>query len=444
MTFHTMKDAIPFLYSSLLKAKPYQREENDAHTRAPHLTRMLLEELSLLPSAEKTILVTGSKGKGSTSRMIAAILQGMGWRVGLFTSPHLVDFNERIRVNGKSISDERFLAHLNRHAPHINEIAKTIKNPQHYLGPTGILLSLALAHFEETETDINVIEIGRGGLYDDTNVLDNKWAVISKVMLEHLGFLGHTMTDIAFHKSGIVKNMTEHTIVGKQSEDASFALKKQLGERPSYYGYHFWPTLRNAELGCTHFDLVTPLKNYRNLPLSLMGTFQVENASLAIRTCETIIGSGLDERLLKETFSRLRWPGRLEVISKDPFIILDGSINRESAVYLKEVLPLVNTTKVATIIGVPENKDYEGVIEVCSTFSDLLVVTTPDNSHKSFPADALEVARRYHPGAIEVDLLSNAVKMAMAEKATCIFVVGTQSMIGSAKEIWRDRLEDLE
>ncbi|WP_226680258.1 bifunctional folylpolyglutamate synthase/dihydrofolate synthase [Sutcliffiella horikoshii] len=443
MTFKTMKEAVPYIYTSLLKAKPFQSEENDALTRAPHLTKELLSCLDLIPSSEKVILVTGSKGKGSTSRMMAAILRKMGLKVGLFTSPHLIDYNERIRVNGKAISDDAFLTYLNQHTPTIDRITASIENLQHYLGPTGILLSIALAHFQSEETDINVIEIGRGGTYDDTNVLENKWAVVSKVMEEHLGFLGHSLEDIVRHKVGIAKESTEYAVIGKQSEDALVMMEDMVGKSAVFYGEDYSPSLTSTSLSGSTFTLRTMFARYDDLLLPLLGSFQVENAALAIQACETVMGRGLPGDLLKEALRELKWPGRLEVVAENPTVVLDGSINRVSAAYLKEILPLVDSKKVATIIAVPSNKDYEGVIKVCSEFSDVLVVTKPDNSHKMFPDDALAVAKKYHSGAVEVGLLSEAVEQVRTLEPTLIFIVGTQSMIGSAKEIWKDSLMDI-
>ena len=443
MTFQTMKEALPYIYSSLLKAKPFQNEENDALTRAPYLTKELLTALDLLPAKEKVNLVTGSKGKGSTSRMMAAILRKLGLKVGLFTSPHLIDYNERIRVNGKAISDEAFLTYLNQHAPVIDRITASIENPKHYLGPTGILLSVALAHFQQEATDINVIEIGRGGTYDDTNVLENKWAVLSKVMEEHLGFLGQSLEDIVRHKVGIMKECTDYAVIGRQSEEAMEMIHSLVIESAAFFGTDYVLSNISTSLSGSTFTLQTMFGRYDDLSLPLLGSFQVENAALAIQACETVVGRGLPDDLLKEALRELRWPGRLEVVAEDPTVVLDGSINRVSAVYLKEILTLVDTRKVATIIAVPENKDYEGVIKVCSEFSDILVVTTPDNSHKTFPSDAHAVARKYHTGAMEVGFLSEAVELVRNCSPTLIFIVGTQSMIGSAKEIWKDSLMDI-
>lgn len=229
-----MDEAISFVYRSLLKAKPYQTFENDAVTRAPYLTRELLTRLNVMPEKEKVLLVTGSKGKGSTSRMISSILQNHGLKVGLFTSPHLVHYNERIRVNGKAISDERFLQYMNENRDVIDLVEGMIQQPMHYLGPTGIFLSIALKHFREEGTDINIIEIGRGGMFDDTNILPNKWAVITRIMEEHIGFLGETLEDIAKHKLGIMKDCTDTVIIGNQVNSIIPFIKKEAKQALLY------------------------------------------------------------------------------------------------------------------------------------------------------------------------------------------------------------------
>ncbi|WP_096153153.1 bifunctional folylpolyglutamate synthase/dihydrofolate synthase [Bacillus sp. FJAT-45066] len=441
--FQTMDEAVSFVYRSLLKAKPYQAFEDDAVTRAPYLTEELLTRLDLIPEKNKILLVTGSKGKGSTSRMIASILQNHGLKVGLFTSPHLVHYNERIRVNGKAITDERFLQYINENRLEIEKVEKMIKQPLHYLGPTGIFLSIALKHFREEETDMNVIEIGRGGMFDDTNVLPNKWAVITRIMEEHLGFLGKTIEDIAEHKLGIIKDCTESAIIGKQTDSVIPLVKKQAN-RTLFYGEHFHSTLNGMTIEGSEFSVTTFGGNeFSNLALPLLGSYQTENASLAIQACEVVLGNLLDESIVSSTLKKLRWPGRLEVVARDPVVILDGSINKDSAMYLKEILPFVDARMVVCIIAVPANKDYKGVIGTCSEFAHHLIVTTPDKTVKQFPDDAFAVASSYHGSVQKAEKMTDAIKIAKNLSPSVIFIVGTQSLIGSAKEVWKDELLNL-
>ena len=443
LPFQTMDEAIPFVYQSLLKAKPYQTFEDDTVTRAPHLTNELLTRLNLIPAKEKVILVTGSKGKGSTSRMIASILQNHGLKVGLFTSPHLVHYNERIRVNGKAISDEDFLKYMNENRTEINIVESMIQNPIHYLGPTGIFLSVALKHFRDQNTDINVIEIGRGGLFDDTNVLPNKWAVITRIMEEHIGFLGQRLKDIVKHKLGIIKDCTDSAIIGKQADLVLPFIKKDAN-RTLLYGEHFHSIMHNMTLNGSNFSVKTYRgKAISNVEMPLLGSYQTENAALAIQACEAVLGERFDSTIVTFTFRTLKWPGRLEIVAREPIVLLDGSIHKESAKYLQEVLPLVDANKVVCIIAVPANKDYKGVIEKCSEFAHHLIVTIPDKSVKHFPEDAYEVARTFHHSVQKAEKMTDAIKIAKKLHPSVIFIVGTQSLIGSAKEVWEDELLDL-
>ena len=442
-TFQMMDEAIPFVYRSLLNAKPYQTFENDAVTRAPYLTRELLRRLNVIPKKEKVLLVTGSKGKGSTSRMISSILQSHGLKVGLFTSPHLVHYNERIRVNGKAISDERFLQYMNENRAEIELVESMVQQPFHYLGPTGIFLSVALKHFRDEGTDINVIEIGRGGMFDDTNVLPNKWAVITRIMEEHIGFLGETLEDIAKHKLGIIKECTDTAIIGKQV-DSIVPFIKEHAKHSLLYGERFHSTLDEMTLeGCRFRVLTAGGNDFSDITLPLLGSYQIENASLAIQACEVVLGDMLVPSAVTSTLQALKWPGRLEIVAQDPLVILDGSIHKQSATYLKEVLPLVDSNCVVCMIAVPANKDYKGVIEACSEFSHHLIVTTPDNTVKQFPSDAYEVACSVHDSVKKTDKMTDAIRIAKNLRPSVIFIVGTQSLIGSAKEVWVDELLNL-
>ena len=438
-----MDEAIPFVYRSLLKAKPYQTFENDAVTRAPYLTRELLTRLNVMPEKEKVLLVTGSKGKGSTSRMISSILQNHGLKVGLFTSPHLVHYNERIRVNGKAISDERFLQYMNENRDVIDLVEGMIQQPMHYLGPTGIFLSIALKHFREEGTDINIIEIGRGGMFDDTNILPNKWAVITRIMEEHIGFLGETLEDIAKHKLGIMKDCTDTVIIGNQVNSIIPFIKKEA-KQALLYGEHFHSALEEMTLEGSRFRVLTAGGNdFVDVTLPLLGSYQTENASLAIQACEVVLRDKLDPSVVISTLQSLKWPGRLEIVAKDPLVILDGSIHKQSATYLKEVLPLVDSRCVVCMIAVPANKDYKGVIEACSEFAHHLIMTTPDTTVKQFPADAFEVACSVHDSVEKADKMTDAITIAKKLQPSVIFIVGTQSLIGSAKEVWKDELLNL-
>lgn len=447
MKFTSQSQVEDMIYSSYLRAINNITETLDEQVRRPELTRALLDLVGSPDRDQQYILVTGSKGKGSTSRFISSLLSHLGYKVGLFTSPHLVDFNERIRINGRAISTEDFV----RLGNVVREGFQTIENQlgaDEYQGPVGIGLAIAALYFKENHTDFNVIECGRGGRFDDTNVLKNDWAVITPIMEEHVANLGPDLNSITLHKLGIVKNKATKAYISSQKSSVLAIIKENLTSNSvQYYEEQFWAdSITITPIGTT-FDVRTNQAIYPSLTIPLLGQFQALNAATAVALCEDITGGPLDRELLINCLAKLQWPGRCEVICHDPLTIIDGAIHKESAAYLAELIQLVNPDRsrdVTSIIGVPEDKDYLGVIEVMSTVSEQLIVTKPDISHLSFPKDALRVAKRFIEKSSEFPYLEDALTHIKARSSSeIIVIVGTQTFIGNAKRLFGQSLLDI-
>lgn len=443
---NSMKEAEDLVYHSYVKAIGNIHERDDAKIRKPELTRQLFDLLQSPDQGQRYILVTGSKGKGSTSRMISSILAHLGFKVGLFTSPHLVHFNERIRINGKAITDEDFIRLSNQ----IVEPVRTIQDqlsPNQYIGPIGINLAIAVLYFKEKGTDINIIECGRGGKYDDTSILHNEYAVITPVMEEHVPNLGPTLEDIVSHKIGIVKQNTKAVYISEQIGTLSIIkdkLKKLSAVKKFYYNMDFLANHVSLNTRGTQFDIQTSHASYQNLNLPLLGSFQAVNAATAVKVCEDIIDGHIPYDTLAKCLQSLQWPGRCEVINHNPTVILDGTINRQSALYLQDVLQSIGSSKIVTIVGVPADKDYKGVIRVLSEFSSKIIVTKPDISHLIFPKDAGEYAKSLLAASCETSLLVNAIALAKDEPdVDTILIAGTQTLIANAKRLWHQSLLDI-
>ena len=438
MEIKTLHDAENLVYASFLQAQPYIPKADDSITRNIHLTRQLLDLAGAPDAGTRNILVTGSKGKGSTARFIASLLSHHGYKVGLFTSPHLVNFTERIRVNGKAIPEDTFIRLMDTLAGSVHQVMAGLPRGK-YLGPIGIILTAAYLYFKEQQTDFNVIECGRGGRYDDTNVLDNEWAVLTPMTLEHVPQLGPTLEDIIHHKLGIVKAMTQKVFVGKQKK----VLPDLEGKEMFCYQQAFTP--RNVQMSRAGlvFDVETNKSSYDKLTLPLLGEFQADNAALAIKVCEEIIGNPLEKGIIDTTFRDIQWPGRCEILAKDPIVLLDGAINRQSARYLTTVIEALDVSKVVTLIAVSEDKDYLGVISVCASFSETLIITEPEHSHKSFPKDALNKAKQYQFKSMEIKPIKEAIATAYDLKPELILIVGTQTAIGEVKKIMGYNLLDI-
>lgn len=441
------KQAEDLIYKSYLRAIENIKESLDEIVKKPELTRRLLDLVGKPDKGQHFILVAGSKGKGSTSRFISSLLSHYGLKVGLFTSPHLVDFNERIRVNGKAISNEDFIRLSNQIESALDSIEKELPYDQ-YQGPVGVALTIATMYFKENNTDINIIECGRGGRYDDTNVLDNKWAVITPLMLEHVNNLGASIAKIAEHKLGIIKKGTKNAYISKQSPEAFEFIKVKLNQNKTvaFYGKDFYADNISMTLNGTNFDVTTSNKIYKNLQLPLLGEFQSYNASLAIKVCEDLIDGALDNNIIQKCFSEIKWPGRCEIISNRPTVIVDGAIGKESAEYIRGVLHVLvtsQTEKIISIIGVPKDKDYKGVINVLSEVSDKIIITKPDISHLIFPDDAIDYAKEKLFNSIETPYLEDALNIAKNENFDIILIVGTQTFVGNAKRLFGHSLLDI-
>ncbi|MFD3449565.1 bifunctional folylpolyglutamate synthase/dihydrofolate synthase [Microbacteriaceae bacterium 4G12] len=445
MQLTNMQEAIYSVYQSYMRAKEHIPPLDDSHTRSPFLTRQLLDAIGSPDQNQNIILVTGSKGKGSTSRFISSILGNHGYKVGFFTSPHLVDFNERIRINGKAISDEDFIRLANQVVAPAAKIESTL-SPAQYQGPVGIALAIALLYFQENETDFLVIESGRGGRFDDVNVLNNEWAVVTPILEEHVPNLGPTIDHIIYHKLGIVKENTKHLFLSKQDEEVLQKINlASLSSQAHIYKQHYTANDISLTSTGTQFDISTSTNEYKDVSIPLLGKFQAENAATAIEVCETILGDKIDQDIVKRTLHNIQWPGRCEVIAQEPTVVVDGSINRKSAIYVKEMIETLQPKRVVSIIGVPKDKDYEGVIEVCNTFSDSLILSKPDYSYKEFPADALSIAKQLNPESKEYEQLSEAITNTYdtLQKEDLLLIIGTQTFIGNALQIWNRSLLDI-
>lgn len=440
-----MYDVGKFIYRSLTEFRELGKEGYDYETRTPVYAREILDGLGNPDSSMDVVIVTGSKGKGSTARMISSLLTRGGKKVGLFSSPHLVNMNERIRVNGKSISDSDFIRIANEVAPHVERVDRD-KDPMTYIGPMGILLAIALVYFKEQGVDIAVTEVGIGGKYDEINVLDNRWAVITPVLREHLDRIGPGLDDIVENKIAIVKHKTEKVFVGKQTLESMSLIKKHLKLKtaiPYIYGKDMKAeSVKVSELKTT-FNLVSESRKYSALTLQLTGSFQAENAATAVKVVEEILGKDLSMHDVREIFKHLVWPGRCETINYDPMVVLDGTIHRSSVLYLKEWLNKWDFDNCSVILSVPMDKDYKGVVEEISKVADRIITTKPEFSPKEYSSAVAEFAKGFVDEVHETENLKDALEIANRSNPDLILILGTQHIVGTAKKMWGHTLEDI-
>ena len=321
----------------------------------------------------KAVHIGGTNGKGSTASMLASILKSSGYRVGLYTSPHLIDFRERIRVDGVYIP-EKDVADLT------SEIRGAVAREG--LNPTFFEFTTAMAYlyFSKMKVDLAVIEVGMGGRFDATNVIEPLVSVITNVDLDHQEFLGSTISDIAFEKAGIIKKGVP-LVSASDSPEALSVISgrcREVDVMLYLYGREF----------CADGDYPADFRysgiraRYPSLESPLLGDHQMKNVACALATAEILIENGIEirEDSIREGLRLTRWEGRLEIIQNDPLIILDGAHNRSGAEALARYLNNLKTGRgrLILIIGIMKDKDIGAILKSLIPISNEVIITRPD------------------------------------------------------------------
>lgn len=414
--------ALQFVYDSYLEARAGGGSDVARH---PGLIREIADLLGIAPPRH-LLVVTGSKGKGSVSALAAAALSGAGRRTGLVTSPHLVEVAERMRIDGKAISDGELLAIAAELRPTLVHYTATLPSGV-YLGPSGIYLLFALAWFQRQGVDTAVVEAGRGGLLDEATRFGHRVAAITRVRAEHLHEMGPGLEDVARHKAGAIPRGGV-ALVARQDPAGLEALESRaglVGARLLHEGESFAGARRTGEV-----EVTTPRGGAgRRFPFRPVGPYQADNAALALAAAEEL----LNERIDSPLWADLQIPGRLQLVHEAPDVIVDGAIVEESAEAAVQTALARGGRPLVAVIGVPEDKDYRGVIAAAARAADHIVITRTGTLRLRYPEDAVAYARGLRPASETRDLgeaLRAATELAGA-KGT-VLVLGTQSLVAEA------------
>ena len=308
------------------------------------------------------IHVAGTNGKGSVCAMIEAVLRAAGYKTGLYTSPHLVQFNERIRVEGLCISDEELAALYLE----IERQEKGLSRPPTFFEFTT---AMAFEHFKRRQVEISVLETGLGGRLDATNVIMPLVSVITRIDIEHTQYLGKTIEEIAVEKSGIIK--PGHAVIcGSMPDEARAVIRRAAGDRGSkMILVEDAVSVRRTNQGLRgqKLKIETASASYGSVLLPLIGKYQVENAALAVAAVEYLNDSSpfvVDESAMKKGLEGVRWPGRCQVLSEDPLVVLDVAHNPNGAEALVASLrEIAKGKELGLVVGLLSDKDCCGVIK---------------------------------------------------------------------------------
>ena len=398
------------------------------------VVRDLLHRLRDPQERFPAIHVTGTNGKGSTCAFLASILRAAGHRVGLYTSPHLVTFNERIRVDGRMIADEDVARLYAEIQPHAAAMAAESETNQ----PTFFEVTTAIAfrHFVEQRVDVAVVEVGMGGRLDATNVVRPDACVITRIGLEHTEHLGRSIERIAREKSGILKPGVPVVTVDQPALAVIRARAEALKCPLTVVG-------RDVRYSRQAFDLdgqdvVLEDGTRVQAHIRLLGAFQPENAATAFATALAVRDKWkLTGEAIVEGLETARWPGRLQVVRREPVVLVDGAHNAPAAAALAESLQeLFPGRKLTFVLGILNDKDLGGIAEALGPLAAKVVATKPRTPRAFEPED---VRRAFEAGApVEIlpdvrDAVTKAIDSAANEDV--IVVAGSIYTIGEALEL---------
>jgi dihydrofolate synthase/folylpolyglutamate synthase len=373
------------------------------------------------------IHLTGTNGKGSTARMITALLAERGLSVGTYTSPHLERVNERLSWNGEPIADDDFAA-LVEAISHLE-----MRFPSRF-SHFEILTGAAFRWFADNAVDVAVVEVGLGGRYDATNVVDAAVAVVTNVELDHVAVIGPTRHDIAVEKAGIVKPGS-HLVLGETDPDLAQVFEAAGPADVVRREEDFACVDNRPAHGGRVLELRTPGASYPEVYLPLHGAYQGDNAAVALAATEAFFGEPLHEEVVGRAFAQVRVPGRMEVVGRRPLRILDGAHNPAGAEAAAATLEAeFGVGSNVLVVGLLAGRDPVRMLEPYAPVR--LVVACPPPSPRALPAEEVAAAARsLGIEALAEPSVAAAVGRALAEAGEdeLLLVTGSLYVVGSAR-----------
>lgn len=445
MRFNNETEAITYVFESIARTD-WRGRGLDEDTRDITPTKYLLAAAGLLEKRREYVVVTGSKGKGSVAAITARLLESLGHTAGLLTSPHLTTYRQRFRVNGHMIAEADLIRLIEELTPLIDRVNAGLHDNQ-YLSPQGIFLAVALKWFDEQNVTAAVIEVGRGGRFDDNALVPNMLSLFTPILLEHTRYLGPTLGRIAWHKAGIIKP-NSYAFSLPQTPEVMAVLRAEAETRGADFEW-----LAPADTA----RLIEPTENgqriemgrYGVVDMPMLGRYEIANASLAVWAAGNVHArlvmpdrsSGI-HHASPEYVARIRaglenvfWPGRCQKMSDTPAVYIDGATNAQSAQSFIDSIRDRLSEPVISILAIPQDRQYPGVYERLAPLSRKMILTeSARNIAIDFPPaeEALAVARQFHDDVIHLPTVAQALDRAIAEagESGTVVVSAAQPAIG--------------
>jgi len=368
----------------------------------------------------RVIHIAGTNGKGSTATTIEAGLIEAGYRVGKFTSPHIIRFNERIQFGGNEIEDQEICSYYLK----VKEVVEEKRIKATFFEMTTAMMFL---YFADKKAEFVVLETGMGGRYDATNVVNSEIAVITNVSLDHVGFLGDNIYDISKEKAGIIKKKSI-VVVGDDNLDFIKAIRNETENFVNIKSKY-----KNIEYTLDKENFLTEINiENKKYSFSLFGEYQVGNFLCAYETLKIL---GIESEVIQRAAAKVRWPGRFEVYSKTPLVILDGAHNADAAEKLRENLNLsFSPEEVVAVVSVLDDKDIPNIMREIRGFSDTIILTSLEMFKRGLKGEELSVYTDSFKLSLKENDIKEAYKKAVFMDKKVIVICGSFYLLSRFKQ----------
>lgn len=403
-------------------------------------TFRLLELLGNPDKKLKLIHVAGTNGKGSTTAMITKVLRGMDYKVGMYTSPYIEEFEERIQINGENIPKEKLVSLL----VEVKEaVEKVIKEGYDHPTQFEILTALMFLYFYREKVDYGVVEVGLGGALDSTNVLTPIVSVITSISYDHMNILGDTIEEIAEQKAGIIKEGIPVVVYPEEKNVQDVIVKKteEMNSRIRLVQKNSVKLLNINRDDMYQEVQVSTMKNDYKVKLPLLGAHQMLNLAVVLNTIEVIFegqNEKLNVKLVEKSLEDVEWKGRLEVLNKKPLIVIDGAHNIDG---IKSLTYNMNKyfkyKNMILLLGILADKQVDEMIKEIVPFAEKVYALTPHSDRAQLSQELKNKIVKYNKNVIAIESYEEAVSKAISEadEDDLILISGSLYMIGDMRKI---------
>ena len=409
-------------------------------------TNRLLELLGSPQKKLKLIHIAGTNGKGSTTAMISRMLQGMGYKVGMYTSPYLEEFEERIQINGSNIPKDKLIENLEQVKTAVSRVIE-----EGYEHPTEfeIITVLMFLYFYNENIDYGVIEVGLGGRLDSTNVITPKVSVIASISFDHTNLLGNTIEEIAGEKAGIIKEGIPVVLYPQSKEAEDVVIKTAESRKSTVYSVN----RNDGKLididynNMTQHVEVKGINGVYYIHLPLLGEHQILNLCVAVNAVEVLCreeGIKCHKQIIEDSLKDVKWIGRLETLSRNPMIVIDGAHNIDGIRALKKnVEKYFRYNKLYLLLGILADKQVEEMIAEIAPMAEKIIALTPHNDRAELSEDLKDEIKKINENVKAFEDYEDAVREAVnyAGEGDLILISGSLYMIGDMRKIITKMME---